>query len=146
MNDLSITCLMKHSLNTCIVLVFNLIILQHSFQNSEVPWLIFPGLSLIGGAGITFLMTNMQISVLFPTMGSVVVGIFCGGFDASTGTQLLVKVRLLVSVLYRFTVKLSEPWLLRKGCIFSVSVLSVIEIICRKLISAEVPTRSIYNN
>ncbi|KAK3739281.1 hypothetical protein RRG08_050485 [Elysia crispata] len=65
--------------------------LMIAFTSIEVPWLIFPGLSLIGGAGITFLMTNMQISVLFPSMGSVVVGIFCGGFDASTGTQLLVK-------------------------------------------------------
>ena len=61
----------------------------------ELPWLIFPGLSLIGGAGITYLMTNMQISLLFPSMGSIVVGLFCGGFDASTGTQLLVKVSLL---------------------------------------------------
>ncbi|RUS72509.1 hypothetical protein EGW08_019737 [Elysia chlorotica] len=62
-----------------------------AFTSLDVPWLIFPGLSLIGGAGITFLMTNMQISLLFPSMGSIVVGIFCGGFDASTGTQLLVK-------------------------------------------------------
>ncbi|GFO23681.1 solute carrier family 43 member 3 [Plakobranchus ocellatus] len=72
-------------------IVFIIGALLIAFTSKGVPWLIFPGLSLIGGAGITFLMTNMQISLLFPKLGSVVVGIFCGAFDASTGTQLLVK-------------------------------------------------------
>ncbi|KAH9502325.1 hypothetical protein Btru_073460 [Bulinus truncatus] len=39
-----------------------------AFTSNDVPWLIFPGLSLIGAGGITFLMTNMQISVYFPKL------------------------------------------------------------------------------
>ncbi|KAH9502316.1 hypothetical protein Btru_073438 [Bulinus truncatus] len=63
-----------------------------AFTSNDVPWLIFPGLSLIGAGGITFLMTNMQISVYFPKLGTLIVGLFCGGFDTSAGMQLLIKI------------------------------------------------------
>ncbi|XP_059147498.1 equilibrative nucleobase transporter 1-like [Physella acuta] len=63
-----------------------------AFTSNDVPWLIFPGLSMLGAGGITFLMSNMQISVLFPKLGTLIVGLLCGGFDASSGVQLLVKV------------------------------------------------------
>ncbi|KAI8796843.1 solute carrier family 43 member 3 [Biomphalaria glabrata] len=63
-----------------------------AFTSNDVPWLIFPGLSLLGAGGITFLMTNMQISVYFPKLGTLVVGLFCGGFDTSAGMQMLIKI------------------------------------------------------
>ncbi|CAL1533612.1 unnamed protein product [Lymnaea stagnalis] len=65
--------------------------LMIAFTSNDVPWLIFPGLSLLGTGGITFLMTNMQISALFPKFGSFIVGLLCGGFDSSSGIQLMVK-------------------------------------------------------
>ncbi|XP_005102603.1 solute carrier family 43 member 3 [Aplysia californica] len=65
--------------------------LMIAFTTNDVPWLIFPGLSLIGSGGITYLMTNTQVSVLFQDQGSLIVGLLCGGFDASSGVQLMVK-------------------------------------------------------
>lgn len=65
--------------------------LMIAFTTNDVPWPIFPGLILLGTGGITYLMTNMQISALFPRFGSFIVGLLCGGFDSSSGIQLMVK-------------------------------------------------------
>ncbi|RUS72511.1 hypothetical protein EGW08_019739 [Elysia chlorotica] len=62
------------------------------FTSKEIPWLIFPGTCLISAGGITYFMTNVQISLLFPKAGSLVVGLFIGGFEASAGTAQAIKI------------------------------------------------------
>ncbi|BFZ03829.1 hypothetical protein BsWGS_06868 [Bradybaena similaris] len=63
-----------------------------AFLSNDTAFLLFPGLSLLGAGGIAYLVTNMQLSMLFPRGGSAVVGLMCGGFDASSGIQLLIKI------------------------------------------------------
>lgn len=79
---------------TRLVAMFLFIIgsLMIAFTSNDVPWLIFPGLSSIAIGGITYLMVNAQISNLFPAGASAVIGLMCGGFDASSGVQLLMKI------------------------------------------------------
>ncbi|CAG5117042.1 unnamed protein product [Candidula unifasciata] len=66
--------------------------LAMAFLSNDTPFLLFPGLSMLGAGGIAYLVTNMQLSMLFPKGGSAVVGLMCGGFDASSGVQLLIKI------------------------------------------------------
>ncbi|XP_076447599.1 equilibrative nucleobase transporter 1-like [Babylonia areolata] len=61
------------------------------FTSYDSPWLIFPGLSLLGVGGIPILMTNMQFSMLFTKGSSTVVSMLSGAFDASSGVMLVVK-------------------------------------------------------
>jgi len=65
--------------------------LMIAFTSNDAPWLIFPGLSLVGVGGIVLLMTNKQVSLLFPTGGGLVVGLIGGAMDASAGVQQMVK-------------------------------------------------------
>ncbi|XP_050393694.1 equilibrative nucleobase transporter 1 [Patella vulgata] len=73
-------------------LLFELGALLIAFVSPSVPWLIFPGLTLIGVGGIPLLITNTQISNLFQRGSSTIVGLICGAFDGSSGVQLLVKI------------------------------------------------------
>lgn len=61
------------------------------FTSEDVPWLIFPGLTMLGIGGIPLLMTNMQFSMLFSKGSSTVVSMLSGAFDASSGVMLGVK-------------------------------------------------------
>ncbi|KAL4240448.1 hypothetical protein ACF0H5_001240 [Mactra antiquata] len=62
-----------------------------AFVSQELPWLIFPGLTLIGIGGLPLFVTNNQISKLFLKGGSTVVGLLCGSYDMSAGVYLVVK-------------------------------------------------------
>ena len=62
-----------------------------AFTSNAVPWFIFPGLSMVGIGGITILMTNTQVSLLFPTGGGLIVGWIGGAFDASASIQQMMK-------------------------------------------------------
>ncbi|KAH3734828.1 hypothetical protein DPMN_041277 [Dreissena polymorpha] len=62
-----------------------------AFINKDAPWLMFPGLSLLGMGGIPLLVTNTQVSNLFLVGSSTVVGLLCGGFDMSSAVMLIVK-------------------------------------------------------
>ncbi|XP_041363997.1 solute carrier family 43 member 3-like isoform X2 [Gigantopelta aegis] len=75
----------------CASLAFVAGCLMVAFVSVDLPWLIFPGLSLVGAAGIPWLFTNTQISILFTTGSSTVVGLLCGAFDCSAAVQLIVK-------------------------------------------------------
>ncbi|KAK3739278.1 hypothetical protein RRG08_050482 [Elysia crispata] len=66
-----------------------------AFTSKDTPWLIFIGTCLVSGGGITYFMTNVQISLLFPKAGSLVIGLLVGGFEASTVTAQAVKISLL---------------------------------------------------
>ncbi|KAL5019382.1 hypothetical protein ScPMuIL_005104 [Solemya velum] len=66
--------------------------LMLAFVSTEIPWLIFPGISFIGMGGLPLLVTNTQISNLFERGGSTFVGLLCGAFDMSSAVQLLVKI------------------------------------------------------
>ncbi|XP_048252883.1 equilibrative nucleobase transporter 1-like isoform X2 [Haliotis rufescens] len=63
-----------------------------AFESKELPWLVFPGLTLLGIGGIPLLVTSTQISNLFPRHSSAVVGLLNGAFDASAGVLLVVKI------------------------------------------------------
>lgn len=65
--------------------------LMMGFTSQVVPWLIFPGISLLGIGGIPLLVTNMQFSMLFTKGSSTVVSMMSGAFDASSGVMLIVK-------------------------------------------------------
>lgn len=65
--------------------------LMLAFVSVERPWLIYPGLSLIGVGGLPLLVTNTQVANLFVKGSSSVVGLLCGGFDMSSAVQLVVK-------------------------------------------------------
>ncbi|XP_041364207.1 uncharacterized protein LOC121379625 [Gigantopelta aegis] len=77
-----------------------------NFGQLYLPWLIFPGLSLVGAAGIPWLFTNTQISILFTTGSSTVVGLLCGAFDCSAAVQLIVKVISFSSTYFRAYIQL----------------------------------------
>ena len=62
-----------------------------AFTTKQTPWLIFPGLLLIGLSGLFHLITNTQFSFLFPKNGFVVVGLLNGAFTSSTGVLQIVK-------------------------------------------------------
>ncbi|XP_060572191.1 equilibrative nucleobase transporter 1-like [Ruditapes philippinarum] len=66
--------------------------LMMAFTSKENPWLMFPGLSLIGTGGMPILVTNVQVSNLFSKGSSAYVGLLCGGFDMSSAVMLLVKI------------------------------------------------------
>ncbi|XP_013061364.2 equilibrative nucleobase transporter 1-like isoform X2 [Biomphalaria glabrata] len=62
-----------------------------AFTTNDLPWLIFPGMALVAFGGISLIMTNVQLSNMFPVGGGAVVGIISGAFDSSSGIQLMVK-------------------------------------------------------
>ncbi|CAL1540310.1 unnamed protein product [Lymnaea stagnalis] len=62
-----------------------------AFTTNETPWLIFPGMVLLAFGGIVYIMSNVQISHLFPVGGTAVVGLLSGAFDSSAGVQVMVK-------------------------------------------------------
>ncbi|WAQ97524.1 S43A3-like protein [Mya arenaria] len=63
--------------------------LMMAFISKEHPWLMFPGLSLMGIGGLPILVTNTQVSNLFSTGSSTFVGLLCGGFDMSSAVMLM---------------------------------------------------------
>ncbi|XP_046569550.1 solute carrier family 43 member 3-like [Haliotis rubra] len=63
-----------------------------AFESKELPWLVFPGLTLLGIGGIPLLVTSTQISNLFPKHTSAVIGLLNGAFDASAGVLLVIKI------------------------------------------------------
>ncbi|XP_070183103.1 equilibrative nucleobase transporter 1-like isoform X2 [Littorina saxatilis] len=75
----------------CALMCFTLGGLLTGFTSHEVPWLIFPGLSLLGIGGIPLLMTGTQFSMLFTKGSSTVVALLSGSFDASSGVVLIFK-------------------------------------------------------
>ncbi|KAK7456520.1 hypothetical protein BaRGS_00039376 [Batillaria attramentaria] len=73
----------------CAILIIGALLT--GFTSQDIPWLIFPGLTLLGIGGIPLLMTNMQFSMLFTKGSSTVVSMLSGAFDASSGVMLIVK-------------------------------------------------------
>ncbi|XP_059147531.1 equilibrative nucleobase transporter 1-like [Physella acuta] len=65
--------------------------LMLAFTSKELPWLAYPGLTLIGFGGVAMYLTCVQVAHLFPLGGSVVIGFLNGAFDTSSGIQLMVK-------------------------------------------------------
>ncbi|XP_059147528.1 equilibrative nucleobase transporter 1-like [Physella acuta] len=65
--------------------------LMIAFTSKELPWLAYPGLTFIGFGGVAMFFTCIQVANLFPLGGSVVIGFLNGGFDTSSGVQLMVK-------------------------------------------------------
>ncbi|XP_060571702.1 equilibrative nucleobase transporter 1-like [Ruditapes philippinarum] len=63
-----------------------------AFTSPEIPWLLLPGLSCIGIAGLTMLATNLQVSNLHPHLRSTIVAIFTGLFDFSSVNKQLVRI------------------------------------------------------
>ncbi|XP_067672137.1 equilibrative nucleobase transporter 1-like [Haliotis asinina] len=66
--------------------------LMIAFVSQDVPWLIFPGLTLVGIGGIPLLVTNTQIANLFSRGSSTIIGLLCGAFDISAAVQLVIKI------------------------------------------------------
>ncbi|XP_025096699.1 uncharacterized protein LOC112565444 [Pomacea canaliculata] len=62
-----------------------------AFSDSSAPWLVFPSLLALSYGGGTLLLTNVQLSSLFPRASGVIVTLISGGVDFSATTQLLVK-------------------------------------------------------
>ena len=65
--------------------------LMIGFTSIGLPWLIFPGLLLIGISGYFHMLTNIQFSYLFPRNSVIVVGILNGAIDSSGGVPQIVK-------------------------------------------------------
>ncbi|XP_052782310.1 equilibrative nucleobase transporter 1-like [Mya arenaria] len=61
------------------------------FLSKDRPWLMFPGLSLIGIGGLPVFVTNTQVSNLFKSGSSSVVGLIVGGYDMSSAVFLVIK-------------------------------------------------------
>ena len=59
---------------------------------SAIPWLVLPALMTLSYGGVTLLLTNVQVSCLFPQAAGVVITLVSGAFDFSASTQLFVKV------------------------------------------------------
>lgn len=76
----------------CALICFTAGSLMTGFTSHELPWIIFPGLSLLGIGGTPLLMTNIQFSMLFDKGSSTVVSFLSGSFDASSGVMLIVKI------------------------------------------------------
>ncbi|XP_048248236.1 equilibrative nucleobase transporter 1-like [Haliotis rufescens] len=66
--------------------------LMIAFVSQDIPWLIFPGLTLVGVGGIPLLVTNTQIANLFSRGSSTIIGLLCGAFDISAAVQLVIKI------------------------------------------------------
>jgi len=65
--------------------------LMIAFISNEAAWMIFPGLILLATGGITYLLTNYQVSRLFPNQSLLICGITNGAIDSSAGIQQFVK-------------------------------------------------------
>ena len=65
--------------------------LMIAFTSTSVPWLIFPGLLLMGLAGYFHLLTNLQFSSLFSKGRFIVFGLLNGAFDSSLSVLQLIK-------------------------------------------------------
>ncbi|KAK7109727.1 uncharacterized protein [Littorina saxatilis] len=65
--------------------------LMMAFANDSIAWLLLPSLMLLSYGGVTLLLTNVQISCLFPRYAGVVITLVSGAFDFSASTQLVVK-------------------------------------------------------
>nr|KAG5697303.1 hypothetical protein BaRGS_004969 [Batillaria attramentaria] len=72
--------------------VFGIGALMMAFADDTLPWLILPALLTLSYGGVTLLLTNVQVSGLFPTAAGVVVTLVSGAFDFSATTQLMVKI------------------------------------------------------
>ncbi|XP_060086161.1 equilibrative nucleobase transporter 1-like [Ylistrum balloti] len=66
-------------------------VLCFGFTSPEFPWLVLPGIVFVGVAGISLIISNMQVAVLVPKGSSVYVGLLNGCFDSSVVTQMVVK-------------------------------------------------------
>ncbi|XP_069124842.1 equilibrative nucleobase transporter 1-like [Argopecten irradians] len=62
-----------------------------AFVDKEKPWLVFPGLTVMGVGGLPVLITNAQISNLFVKGRSTFIGLLCGAYDASSSVLLIIK-------------------------------------------------------
>ncbi|XP_060065395.1 equilibrative nucleobase transporter 1-like [Ylistrum balloti] len=62
-----------------------------AFVDKETPWLVFPGLTIMGVGGLPLLMTNAQISNLFVSGRSTFIGLLVGAYDASAAVLLIFK-------------------------------------------------------
>ncbi|XP_033745169.1 solute carrier family 43 member 3-like [Pecten maximus] len=62
-----------------------------AFVDKEKPWLVFPGLTIMGVGGLPVLITNAQISNLFVKGSSTFIGLLCGAYDASSSVLLIIK-------------------------------------------------------
>ena len=76
-----------------------------------MPWLLLPALMALSYGGVTLLLTNVQVSCLFPRNAGVVITLVSGAFDFSATTQLLVKVGTLrLGLIGRQTVFVPWVW------------------------------------
>ncbi|XP_076459274.1 equilibrative nucleobase transporter 1-like [Babylonia areolata] len=75
----------------CALVIFTAGALLTGFTSHDLPWLIFPGLSLVAVGGMPLLMTNTQFSNLFTRGSSTVVSLLSGAYDTSSGVPLILK-------------------------------------------------------
>ncbi|KAL8561474.1 hypothetical protein ACOMHN_011156 [Nucella lapillus] len=76
-----------------------------AFADQSHQWLVLPSLITLSYGGVSLLLTNVQISCLFPQAAGVIVTLVSGAFDFSAATQLAVKMLYesgLVSRLYSY--------------------------------------------
>ena len=59
---------------------------------ADYPWLLLPGLLGVTYGGVTLLITNIPLSLLFPRLAGIIVTFISGAFDFSASSQLVVKV------------------------------------------------------
>ncbi|XP_076439488.1 uncharacterized protein LOC143279351 [Babylonia areolata] len=93
------------SARLCGWFLFGIGALMMAFADESNPWLVLPSLLTMAYGGVTLLLTNVQISCLFPRTAGVIVTLVSGAFDFSAATQLVVKMlheSELVSRLYSY--------------------------------------------
>ncbi|XP_053408092.1 equilibrative nucleobase transporter 1-like [Mercenaria mercenaria] len=113
--------------NTRVIFFFIYLIgtLCLAFTSPEIPWLLLPGLSCIGIAGLTVLATNLQVSNLHPHLRSTIVAIFTGLFDFSSINKQIIRIAyesgiarrtsyIFISVLFAVIVATSTLFFLPK--------------------------------
>ncbi|XP_069107507.1 equilibrative nucleobase transporter 1-like [Argopecten irradians] len=67
-------------------------ILFFAFASSDYPWLLLPGIVLVGTSGVALLVSNfIQIPLLLQKGSSIYVGLLNGCYDSSVLTFMLVK-------------------------------------------------------
>ncbi|XP_033762512.1 solute carrier family 43 member 3-like [Pecten maximus] len=66
-------------------------VISFGFTSQEIPWLVLPGIVFVGVAGLSLLISNMQVAVLLPKASSVYIGLLSGCYDSSVVTQMAVK-------------------------------------------------------
>lgn len=74
-----------------------------AFATPAIPWLLLPGLCLMGISGLVVLATNLQVADLHPHIRSTIVAIFTGLFDFSSIMKQLVKIGYENGIIRRYS-------------------------------------------